>query len=316
MKYNLLGKTGIEVSELCFGVLPLGPLQANISVEDAGELMYCAMEQGINFYDIAQMYKTYPHLAKAIKNYADDLVIASKSTAAGYKDMEKAIGEALKELSLEYIDIFHIHAARLGTDVLDVRAGAWQCLLDYQQKGYIKAVGVSTHNAQVVSMLADINEVDVIFPLINKAGLGILGGGVPDMLAAIEKARLKGKGMYAMKALAGGVLLNDYREAVSFVRNIPGINSVAIGMVHPNELNTNLQFFNDLPYKEEDFSGLKNGKSWGLMDNLCIGCGVCVDTCPNFALSISNGKSKLDKQKCILCGYCAQACSEFAIRFR
>ena len=56
MKYNKLGNTGIEVSELCFGILPMGPLQADISPEDGGELILSAMKQGVTFFDAAQMY--------------------------------------------------------------------------------------------------------------------------------------------------------------------------------------------------------------------------------------------------------------------
>ena len=50
MKKYSLGRTGIEVSELCFGALPIGPLQANISVEKGAKLIRTALEKGINFY--------------------------------------------------------------------------------------------------------------------------------------------------------------------------------------------------------------------------------------------------------------------------
>ncbi|MEG2212918.1 MAG: aldo/keto reductase, partial [Clostridiales bacterium] len=210
MQYRQLGHTGLQVSELCFGVLPLGPLQADISVDDGAELMLAAMENGVNFFDTAQSYQTYPHLAKALRHYPEKIVIATKSTATDYAGMEKAICEALQALSVEYIDIFHLHAARVGVNLLEERAGAWQCLLDYQQKGYIRAVGVSTHNAKLVAKLADVPELDVIFPLVNKAGLGILEGNVADMQEAMAKAVAGGKGIYAMKALAGGALLDDY----------------------------------------------------------------------------------------------------------
>ena len=55
MKYNILGRTGIKVSELCFGILPMGPLQADMPADEGGELLLSAMEQGITFFDTAQM---------------------------------------------------------------------------------------------------------------------------------------------------------------------------------------------------------------------------------------------------------------------
>ncbi len=314
MRYNVLGNTGLKVSQLCFGVLPLGPLQINISPDDGGELMLAAMENGVNFFDTAQSYQTYPHLAKALRHYPERVVLASKSTAPDYAGMSRAIDEALKQLGVDCIDIFHMHAARVGRDLLMQRAGAWQCLLDYRQKGYIRAAGVSSHNAQLMEDLADNPDVDVLFPLINKAGLGILNGGVEDMRHAIDKAVAAGKGVYVMKALAGGSLLSDYRQAMDFVLDLPGVASVAIGMVKISELAFNLRYFNEERIKEEEFAHLKNGKRWVLMKALCKNCGKCVKVCPNQALHLGPDHCQVDESKCILCGYCAPVCPEFAIR--
>jgi len=51
MKKYSLGKTGIKVTEMCFGALPIGPLQANISVEEGAKLIRAALERGINFIE-------------------------------------------------------------------------------------------------------------------------------------------------------------------------------------------------------------------------------------------------------------------------
>ncbi len=55
MKKHSLGKTGIKVTELCFGALPIGPLQLNISVEKGAKLIRAALERGINFIDTASL---------------------------------------------------------------------------------------------------------------------------------------------------------------------------------------------------------------------------------------------------------------------
>ena len=77
MKKYSLGKTGIKVTELCFGALPIGPLQANISVEKGAKLIHTALERGINFIDTAEAYQTYPHIKKALEGYNDEVIIAT-----------------------------------------------------------------------------------------------------------------------------------------------------------------------------------------------------------------------------------------------
>ena len=106
MKYVYLGNSGIKVSELCFGVLPIGPLQANLSVEEGGNLILKGLHKGINFLDTAEVYKTYDYIKYALERFEGDVVVCSKSMASDYKGMEKSILDALKSLNREYIDIF------------------------------------------------------------------------------------------------------------------------------------------------------------------------------------------------------------------
>ena len=51
-----------------------------------------------------------------------------------------------------------------------------------------------------------------------------------------------------------------------------------------------------------------------IIQAFCVGCGSCVKTCPNAAMTLVDGKACNDKSKCILCGYCAPVCPQFAIR--
>ncbi len=314
MKKYSLGKTEIKVTELCFGALPIGPLQSNISVEKGAKLIRAALKRGINFIDTAEAYKTYPHIRKALEGYDGEVIIATKSNAKTYKKMQQSIKDSLESLGRSYIDIFLLHAARVTPSVFEERAGALKCLKDYKAKGVIRAIGISTHVMEIVSRAAKVKEIDIIFPIINKLGMGIIDGSVDDMVKAISEAYKVGKGLYAMKALAGGHLIDQLEESFNFVRNIRGISSIAVGMVNQEELELNLKIFNDEEIPQELLTQkIKPGKRL-LILSFCKGCGTCVKTCPNNALSLENGKAVVDHKLCILCGYCNPVCPEFAIR--
>lgn len=312
MKKNRLGKTGIEVSELCFGVLPIGPLQKNVPVKEAAETISLALENGINFLDTAQMYKTYPHIKLALEKTKIRPVIASKSTAKTYEEMECAINEALEMLGLDYIDIFHLHGARADVDVFEVRKGALECLLDYKKKGIIKGVGIATHNVKVVELASNNDDIDIVFPLINKAGRGILKGSIIEMEEAIKKCVNNDKGVYLMKVLGGGTLIDDYDESMKYGRGL-GTHSIAVGMVSKEEVLYNIKYFNN----EKDIEELttRNKKNLTILKIACAGCGKCIEVCHSEAIDFdAEGKAHIDTTKCLQCGYCIAQCPEFCIR--
>jgi len=314
MKKIALGKTGIEVTELCFGALPLGPLQADISIEKGSKLIRAALENGINFIDTAEVYKTYPHIRRAIEDYDGEVIIATKSHAETYEEMEKSIQESIIALNRDYIDIFLLHAARVTSAVFKKRAGALQCLKDYRAKRIIRAIGISTHVIEIVKRAVEVKEIDIIFPIINKMGLGIVGGNALDMIKAIASAEQAGKGLYAMKALAGGRLIGELEDAINYVRKLKGISSVAIGMISEDELEMNIKIFNDEKIVYDVFNQKIKPNKKLFIAPYCIGCGNCVKTCPSQALSLVDGKAEVNHDLCILCGYCNPVCPEFAIR--
>ena len=315
MNKNTLGSTGLSVSELCVGTLPMGPLQSNVPLEAGAEMLLAAMENGVNFFDSAQVYRTYPYLLKASKQFGGDIVITTKSTAVDYKGMEDAVIEAMRELDREYIDIFLLHCPRADETVFEKRAGALSALLKAKEKGYVRTIGISTHNPSLVAKAAQTPELDVVYPLINKLGLGILGS-LPEMLEAIEKVHQSGKGMYAMKALAGGHLVGEMVDSIAYVRAIPGMQAVSVGVTTVEELKLQLRIFNNEKIESSELAGLKAKKQIKVMPSLCTSCGTCVNTCPNGALSFVDKVPVADPGKCVLCGYCTPVCPEFAIRLK
>lgn len=306
-----LGNTGLQVTQLAFGALPMGPLQKNLSLMEQAEVVALALRKGVNFVDTAQAYQTYEPIRKAMEETGVRPVLVTKSTAKTYGDMELSIKDALEKLKVDYIDIFHLHAARDDEGVFEERKDALQCLLDYKAKGIIKFIGIATHHVEVVKIASDMDCIDVIFPLYNKWGLGIQGGTKEEMLEAINGSIIKGKGVYIMKGLGGGVFLEKYTEAIDHIResfNVP----IALGMISKAELEHNYKYFTGAINTGPSLTEFKKG--FEIVKVLCIGCGKCIATCPNHAIFMEGEQAKIEKTKCLMCGYCTPGCPKFAIR--
>ncbi|MCR4425700.1 MAG: aldo/keto reductase [Firmicutes bacterium] len=308
-----LGRTGIEVSRLCLGTLPMN--QSGMSAQEGADLIVRAWEMGISFVDTAVVYRTHEHVRIA-RSRLPGLVVATKSHAATYEEMDKDVSRCIEELGGGTIDIFLLHGARARAGVLSQRAGALQCLMDAKRAGRIRAVGISTHHISVVREAGLHQDIDVIHPLINMAGLGIADGGVEEMAQAIDEASRRGKGIYLMKTLAGGNLIPRREEALRFAASLPGVHCVAVGMVSVPELLVNTSIFEGRPIPEDAAKQTKaGGEKWFLLAPACRGCGKCVEMCPSEALAIVDGKCRVDRARCVLCRYCGPVCPEFAIRF-
>ena len=108
MHLTELGKTGLYVSRLCFGTLTLGELQANIKPEIASEILLHAVNNGVNFFDTAELYKTYAPLREILKK-VNSIIISTKSYAFSKETAIASFEKARHELGRDYIDIFMLH---------------------------------------------------------------------------------------------------------------------------------------------------------------------------------------------------------------
>ena len=314
MKKIILGRTGIEVTELCFGTLPIGPLQKNESVETAADVIAYALESGINFVDTAQVYRTYPQIKLAIEKSGIIPVISTKSSAKTYEEMEVAVQESLTEIGVSKIDIFLLHAARVNNNALDELDEPLQCLLDYKAKGLIGVVGISTHVVDVVKAAAKHPDIDIVFPLLNQLGMGILGGTKAQMEVAINECHKNNKGIFIMKALAGGNLSSSYKEAMDYITDFSqGRFACALGMLNQDEVTMNIQYFSNEVISHELSDKCINAKKFVIMPQ-CKKCGNCIKMCHSGAISMGETKAEIDALKCIKCGYCVSACPQFVIR--
>lgn len=309
-----LGRTQIEIHPLIFGTLPLGPLQAGLTPEVGGRLIRHALERGVNMLDTAELYETYPHIREALSGYRGEVRIATKTHAAGAEEARRHVEKALRELGVERLDIVHLHGARLPDPFVE-RAAVLEELLRLREEGKILQVGLSSHYICAVRRAAAHPDIAVVHPLINRTGMGILDGTAVEMARAIAEVSVAGKGVYAMKALAGGNLIAEARSSFNYVLALPGLHGVAVGMLSEQEIEANLALFAGAPPREELWSELESRRRrLRIMERFCKGCGACLPACASGALTLADDKARVEGERCILCGYCAAACPEFIIR--
>jgi len=227
---------------------------------------------------------------------------------------ERHIEEALRALGRERIEIMLCHVAR-DPFTEEVWGPTMEALVRAREKGVVGMVGMSTHSVQAVRDATRHPEVDVIHPLINMNGLGIVDGTADEMLAAIRDAHATGRFIYAMKALGGGNFVAEREKALRYVFENDDIDAVVVGMVTPLEVEWNVRFLAGLPISGElSRQTALHTKMLNILEALCVGCGECASHCENGAISMRDGKASVDHGRCILCGYCAPYCEMLAIR--
>lgn len=313
MEYRELGRTGMTVSRLCFGALTIGPLQAHLPLAKGAAIIRAALERGVNFIDTAASYDTYPYIREALAGFREEVWVASKSYDYTADAMERSVEDGLRATGLEQFGLFMLHEQETRLTLAGHRP-AMDYLVAAKEKGLIRAVGVSTHAVEVVEAAAEMPEVDVVHPLINCRGIGILDGGRDDMLQAIANAKAAGKGVYGMKPLGGGNLLGNAPDAFAFVLGNPDLDAVAVGMQSMDEVILNTAIFSGESIPAAMWEKVRKAPRRLHIENWCIGCGACVARCGQNALTITEGRAVVDPARCVLCGYCSAVCRDFCIK--
>ncbi len=309
-----LGKSNILVSKLCFGSLTMGPLQANMTPREGGNLLLYAFNKGINFVDTAEFYNNYNHIRYALEGYnRHDIVIATKSYAYSEKTAEASLKKAFDEMKIDFVDIFMLHEQE-SKHTIRGHYEALEYFIKMKEKGYIGAVGISTHTIAAVKASLDYKEIEILHPLINKAGLGIQDGNRHEMEKYLSKAHKQGKGIYGMKPLGGGNLLKDFKICFDYVLGLPFLDSIAVGMQRIEEIDINIATFEGKKLDDGLLKKIRNKERKLLIDFWCEACGNCVEACKYDAIEIVDGVAVVDADKCILCGYCSRSCPHFCIK--
>ncbi|MEW6242682.1 MAG: aldo/keto reductase [Bacillota bacterium] len=310
MEQVRLGTTKLQVSRLCFGSLTMGPLQKGLGLKEAHALVEQALSMGINFFDTAEIYDNYKMLIPAVRAGAH---IASKSYASSQEAMDKSVAQALRSLGTDHISLFLLHEQESRL-TLKGHYAALMHLVRMKERGYVGAVGVSTHYREVVAAVSLMPEVDVVHPICNMKGLGIRDDTLAGMLEAMKQAYDAGKGIYIMKALGGGHLRGQFVEALSFARDIPFAHSCAVGISSVEELLADVAVFEHRAIPESVLLSLKSQPKSIHVEEWCNGCGNCALACPQQAISMVDGKARVTEEDCVFCGYCVRECEGFFIK--
>lgn len=305
----ILGKCNIVVSNIALGTLPFASYRNN--KKDFLSLVSYAYSIGINLIDTAEIYDNYELLGNALRRFKDIFVI-TKSYAVTKEDVDKSLLKA-KRLIGRDIDIFLLHEQESSLTIKG-HIEALEYLNKLKEDGDIRATGISTHKVSGVRGALEYSSlIDIVMTILNFSGLGIIDGSRKDMEIAVKDCYNSNIGIIGMKVLGGGHLLKDIDRAFTYIRNLDFVHSFLIGVEDAEELEVDINLFND--FTSDNIIRRANRKDRYIeIEPWCTGCGVCIDRCSQRAISIVNGKARVDREKCVLCSYCAQVCPDFSIK--
>ena len=131
MEYVTLGKTGLKISRLGFGGIPIQRTDAATTKE----LMKVMVEKGINYIDTARGYTvSESYLGEALEGYRDKFILATKSMARNKDGMAADIETSLKNLRTDYIDIYQVHNPSLEQlEQVMAPGGALEALIEAKE---------------------------------------------------------------------------------------------------------------------------------------------------------------------------------------
>ncbi len=168
---------------------------------DASRLVSHAIDNGINYFDVAPGYGTAEEcLGPALEPYRNDVFLACKTGRRDREGAREELDRSLKRLCTDHFDLYQLHAMKTWEDFDQATGpnGALETFYEAREKGQIRYIGFSAHSEPVALALLDQLDFDsVLFPLnwVNylEADFG------PRV---VDKAASKGAGRLALKALA------------------------------------------------------------------------------------------------------------------
>ena len=283
--YRTLGKTGMKVPVISFGVMR----------SDNPNLCKAAYDKGIKLFDTANGYQNGNNetmLGNLLKEYPrNSFYLATKVQPVGVdkegkpsdqttaEDFLNKFNASLSRLKMDYVDILYVH------DIRNPEMFEYKPIIDTVKKlkkdGKVKFIGFSTHanEAVVIDAAAGKNIFDVILTSYNFKQTY-----VSELNSAIKKANQAGIGIVAMKTLAGGGFLDKEKTrpinstaALKWVLSNPDVTTTIPGMSDFDQLDLNVKILADITITESEKKDLMIAAAeTGLY---CTGCTKCLHTC-------------------------------------
>ncbi len=316
MEYTTLGKTGLKISRMGFGGIPIQKIDA----EGTKRLMRSLLDAGINYIDTARGYTvSEEYLGFGLEGIRQHFVLATKSMSRDRDGMARDIETSLKNLKTDYIDLYQVHNPGLA-DLEKVCApgGALEALLEAKNAGKIGHLGVTVHTLEVFEAALALSWVETImFPynIVETQGE-----------ALIHRCREKNIGFICMKPLAGGAIENA-TLALRFIMQNPDVSVVIPGMAEDAEITQNIAAVCDnSPLTQAELAeiqALRNslGTQFCRRCNYCAPCTVGIPISAVFLMEGYLSRYGLEEwarvrydglakpaSACIGCGVCESRC--------
>lgn len=316
MEYRVLGKTGLRVSKMGFGGIPI----QRIDREGTRKLLHEMAEKGVNYIDTARGYTvSEEYIGYGMEGIRDRFVLATKSMSRTKEAMAADIETSLRNLRTDYIDLYQIHNPSMEQlEQVMGEGGALEALEEAKKAGKIGHIGLTAHSVSVFQKALALDWVEtVMFPynIVENQGEEL-----------IRQCAERNVGFIAMKPLAGGAI-EDASLALRYICSNPDVTVVIPGMAELSELEQNLAAFEDgSPLKEEELKKIDDvrrqlGTDFCRRCNYCAPCTVGIDIPSVFLFAgylqrynlAEWGKSRYSTLKvkasaCIGCGECEPRC--------
>lgn len=229
MEYRILGKTGLKISRLGFGGIPI----QKIDPEGTKALMHQMLAAGINYIDTARAYTvSESYIGYALEGIRQHFVIASKSMSRDRASMARDIEASLSDLRTGHIELYQVHNPSLSDlDQICAPDGALEALLDAKAAGKIGHIGLTAHTLDTFEKALTLDWVEtVMFPynIVESQGEALM-----------RRCMERNVGFIVMKPLAGGAI-DDATLALRYILQNVAVSVVIPGMAEEKEIRQNL----------------------------------------------------------------------------
>ena len=264
MEYRTLGKTGLKISRMGFGGIPI----QKIDEEGTRKLLHEMMEMGVNYIDSARGYTvSEQYIGYGLEGIRDKFVLATKSMSRTKEAMAADIETSLGNFRTDYIDLYQVHNPSMEQlDQVIGEGGALEALMEAKAAGKIGHIGLTAHSTAVFERALGLDWVETImFPynIVEQQGAEL-----------IHKCAEKNIGFIDMKPLAGGAI-EDATLALRYVCSNPDVTVVIPGMAEVRELEQNLAACsNTEPLADEELKAMDKVREQ-LGTDFCRRCNYC-----------------------------------------